>query len=100
MTDNKQIKPIVVIYLPNDFYLGGSRNAPMELMKALNANFGEDVLDYKIKYSDYWKDYYWFSFYDREIETPRFEVFYSKDFTEIQYAELKKIIENAIQKNP
>lgn len=92
-------KPIVVIYLPKEFTIGnsGRMNAPMELMQALNGNFG---MPYKNKflYTDYWKEYYWFCFEDFEISTPRFEVFYSKDFKEIEYAELKKIIEDAIEK--
>lgn len=94
-----ETKPICVIYLPDQFTLSanGKLDAPMELMRALNGNFGEKVPDSKIIYSDYWKDYYWFAFYDNEIDTPRFEVFYSKDFTEIQFAELKKIIDEAIE---
>ena len=92
-----EVKPIVVIYLPENISFGGGKSfPPMELMKALNGNFGYP--DDKIMYNDYWKQYYWFCFYDYEIQTPRFEVFYSKDFTEIEYAELKKIIEDAIEK--
>lgn len=92
------VKPICVIYLPKDFTLiSGNENAPMELMAALNNNFGVPDSGNKIQYTDYWKDYYWFSFYDLDIDTPRFEVFYDKDFTEIQYAELREIIRQAIE---
>jgi hypothetical protein len=91
-------KPIVVIYLPENFLFGDDRkNAPMKLMEALNGNFGEKPPNNHVQYSDYWKDYYWFSFYDYEIEAPRFEVFYEKNFTPIQFEELKTLINNAIE---
>lgn len=94
-------KPIVVIYLPQNFNLNGRANAPMELMEALNNGFGYKNPSYKIIYTDYWKDYYWFCFYDYSIDIPRFETFYEKDFTEVQFEELKNIINEAIkqQKN-
>lgn len=92
----KEAKPICVIYLPLDFVLGGNNkyNAPLEMMKALNGNFGDS--DNNVKYTDYWKDYYWFSFYKNEITEPEFKVFYVKDFTEIEMNELKGIVLNAI----
>lgn len=93
-------KPIVIIYLPENFVIaGGKQNAPMLLMEALNGSFGDkkEASD-KIIYNDYWKDYYWFSFYDYEIETPRFEVFYDKDFTEASFEELKQTVLDAIEK--
>ena len=43
-------------------------------------------------------DYYWFVVIDYEIKSLKFEVFYAKDFTEIQFEELKKIIEDSINK--
>lgn len=94
---NDNIKPIVIIYLPENFSINSNElSAPTELMRILNGNFGES--DPKIKYNDYWKDYLWFCFYDHEVNSPQFKVFYPKDFTEIQYEELKKLIENSLQK--
>lgn len=91
-------KPIVVIYLPDNFNIGNQQqNAPMLLMEALNGNFGEANSN-KITYNDYWKEYYWFCFTDYKIETPRFEVFYDKDFTETNFEELKQTVLDAIEK--
>ncbi len=91
-------KPICVIYLPFNFELGNGRdNAPSELMKALNGNFGEPKSDSRIEYSDYWKDYYWFSFFKDGIDAPEFKVFHEKDFTDIQYQELKSMIETQLE---
>jgi len=101
MTD---AKPIVVIYLPDNFVIGNGRSdAPMELMRALNGNFGEKELNSRIQYSDYWQQYYWFCFTKYDILEPEFKVFYPKDFTEIQYEELKKMVEdgiNSLKNNP
>lgn len=43
-------------------------------------------------------DYHWFVLLQNDISGVQFHVFYEKDFTEIQYAELKKIIEDAVEK--
>lgn len=94
-----EVKPIVVINLPANFTLGdGRNNAPMKLMEALNGNFGQSKPDDKIKYSDYWKDYLWFCFYDNnpELTAPIFNVHYPKDFSQTQYEDLKKLITDAI----
>jgi len=91
-------KPIVVIYLPENLVIGRmGKNAPMELMRALNGNFGEQVPNNQIQYNDYWKDYYWFSFYKRDIDAPEFQVFYAKDFTETNFEELKQTVLDAIE---
>ena len=94
-----EAKPIVVIYLPENFTIGagGMRNAPMELMEALNGNYGWQVPSNKTKYNDYWKDYYWFCFSKSDIDAPEFKVFYEKDFTPIQFEELKQMITNATE---
>jgi len=87
-------KPICVIYLPENFPIYGRYNedAPMELMRALNNNFG-DPGDGKRTYPDYWTQYYWFCFTKYgQIEAPEFKVFHPKDFTEIQFNELKDMI--------
>ena len=50
------------------------------------------------------KDYYvyvlWASDNDEKKDPVQFQVFHEKDFTDIQYAELKKIIEDAMPKKP
>ncbi len=84
------IKPIVVIYLPRNFVVDGNGDdAPMELMRALNNNFGIKDEDTGRKYPDYWTQYYWFCFTKSGIDAPEFEVFHAKDFTEIQFQKLK-----------
>ena|ERR1044071_10163837 len=85
-------KPIVVIYLPENFSIDGQmEDGPMKLMRALNNNFG-DKGDDRIIYSDYWKDYYWFAFTKYDIDAPEFKVFHPKDFTDIQFQELKDMV--------
>ena len=83
------VKPIVVIYyLPEIFNIGGriySNNDAWELL------------------SKYLKDYYVFCIpsnqsLDGSCEDLRLQVFHEKDFTEIQYKELKTIIEESINK--
>lgn len=85
-------KPIVVIYLPESFSMDGRMDdAPMQLMRALNQNFGDG--EHKgLVYSSYWKDYYWFAFTKFGIEAPEFKVFHPKDFTDIQFQELKDLV--------
>lgn len=91
-------KPIVVIYFPDNFYIGNGENAATLMMKALNGNFGgNDNLSDKIKYTDYWNQYYWFCFEKRDIESPEFQVFHPKDFTYIQFDEMKKMIAEAME---
>ncbi len=85
-------KPICVIYLPYSLDGGNGRMlTPVDLMSALN---GRD--DSKHKPDDYWKDYLWFSFYKDDIIAPEFQVFHEKDFTEIQYEELKELLEKSL----
>lgn len=95
---SNEVKPIVVIYLPENFSIGLSGNAPMELMKSLNGNFGHKD-EANVIYTDYFKDYYWFAFYKPEIQAPEFEVFYPKDFTEIDYKSLETLIHTALQQS-
>jgi hypothetical protein len=42
-------------------------------------------------------DYHWFPLLDSTIDRIEFKVFYEKDFTEIQYEELKAFIEEKIK---
>jgi hypothetical protein len=90
-------KPIAIIYFPDNFTVaGGRQNWIYEYMAYLN---GEERGDNKIQWGerkDYWKDYYWFCFYDYDITKPEIKVFYEKDFTEIQYNELKELITQSL----
>jgi hypothetical protein len=88
-------KPICVIYLPADFVISGKeKSAPLELMSALN---GYDEKDGN-KPNNYWKQYYWFCFYKEGIHEPEFKVYFEKDFTELKFAQLKKIVTDSIKK--
>lgn len=92
-----ELKPIVVIYFPDNFYIGNGEHAPTLMMKALNGGFGgNEKLSDKIKYTDYWNQYYWFCFEKHDIDAPEFQVFHPKDFTDIQFEELKKMVSDAI----
>lgn len=86
MTDNKQPKPISVVYIPSD--LRNGKEFTWEDARRFTSYFEKKM-----------PDYYWFVIPKYDAETIEFKVFYSKDFTEIQYAQLKKIIEDAIQNN-
>jgi hypothetical protein len=89
-------KPICVIYFPFNYRDGISNESWIYDY----ARFLNGISDSKFQQNDYFKDYYWFCFYKYEIEEPEFKVFYEKDFNEIKYEELKKlIIENLCQKN-
>lgn len=89
-------KPIAVIYFPENFQSAGNSNWIYEYMRYLN---GELPIDGEINFGDngkYWTDYYWFCFPKRDILEPQLEVFHEKDFTEIQYEELKALIADSI----
>lgn len=90
-------KPIVVIYFP-DAYMGGSmdRHWIYDYMNALN---GETDNQSKWSLKKDYTDYHWFCFYKDDIREPEFRVFYEKDFTKIQYEELKKMVHDALQQS-
>lgn len=90
----KEVQPICVIYLPKNFpfYGEASEIRTLELMNELNG----------------WKPdhpkeplggYVWFSFYKEGITEPEFKVFYEKDWDEIGFEELKKLVTDSINKN-
>jgi hypothetical protein len=90
-------KPICVIYLPSENELsisaGGKILYPSDLMNILNGWGDGYEVDKKLD------EYIWFSFWKPDITTPEFKVFYSKDFTEIQYQELKQLVEDSLKQN-
>jgi hypothetical protein len=77
-------KPICVIYFPwpNSFN-------PTELMAIFN---GWD--EGKGKRQEGFEGYLWFCFIKYGIEAPEFQVFHPKDFTDIQFEELKQLVLN------
>lgn len=90
-------KPIVVLYIPRNYFEFPDGDPSQELMRMLNGNYGEDKDTHKIHYPLYWTDYYWFVFPKEEITEPELQVFYEKDFTPIRFEELKKFIEDALK---
>lgn len=91
-------KPIVIIYFPDQFVAGGSgRRWIYEYMRYLNGEEPNESAKVHWPQSDYWKDYYWFCFYKNDIQEPEFKIFHEKDFTEIQYNELKELINQSLK---
>ena len=90
-------KPICVIYFPESFIGDRERSWIFDYMRYLNGE--QDGIDGKMRPSNYWSDYYWFCFYKDGISEPELKVFYEKDFTEIQFNELKSLVMESIQKN-
>lgn len=82
-------KPIVVLYIPvADFF--GSNLLPSDLMAAFNGHHAS------ITMPDAFNGYLWFVFVDQELRTPDMKVFHEKDYTEVQYDELKVILQEGI----
>jgi hypothetical protein len=71
-------KPIFIVGLPLD-----QRIKRDESQKSLEDKIGED--------------YYCLAYVDSNLKEPKFQVFYEKDFNEVKYEELKKIIEDALK---
>lgn len=88
-------RPICVIYFPSTF-VGSDKDRGWiyNYMRFLN---GEQDDGSNWKHSEYFTEYYWFCFYKDGINEPEFQVFHEKDFTEIQYTELKELVLNNIQ---
>lgn len=80
-------KPLCVMYIPSDFAIGSGGKIVSWIDCSEIARFNEKEKP----------DYYWFVLLNSSIKEIEFKVFYEKDFTPIQYAELKKIIEDAIE---
>jgi hypothetical protein len=93
------MKPICVIYFPTEYSsMGGMiSNWIYEYMAFLN---GEPMEQYEFGAAERFKDYCWFCFYKDSINEPEFKVFHEKDFTEIQYQELKQLVEDSLKQQP
>lgn len=90
-------KPICVIYFPDHFVDGiAERNWIYEYMRFLNGDRDQED-KYKYRGFENFNDYHWFCFYKQGINEPELKVFYEKDFTEIQFEELKKLITDSIE---
>jgi hypothetical protein len=91
-------KPIVMMYIPPDsFFHSSGEDSRTILMRQLNGNYGQPLQEAGITYPDYWKDYYWLVFTKDDIDEPELQVFYDKDFTPINFEELKKFIEDSLK---
>jgi len=91
-------KPIAIIYFPDGFISERLNHSWIyDYMSFLN---GEDRDDAKVKWGNnkgYFSQHYWFCFYKMDIAEPEFKVFHEKDFTEIQYEELKQLITESLK---
>jgi hypothetical protein len=89
-----EVKPIVVIYVPDDFSFseGGMIIKPLDLMKELNG-WG----DASRRISDSYEGYCWWCFFKQGITEPEFKVFYPKDFTDADYKSLETLIQQALK---
>lgn len=89
----EDVKPIAIIYFPYDFSFGKGCKviSPLDLMQHFNgwqeqSNHREPI-----------GGYLWFCFFKESLTDPEFKVFHSKDFTEIEYNELKEMVLKEIQ---
>ena len=80
-----EVKPIVIVYLPENISDNGMKSG-WTLAGELREQFQKEM-----------PEYYWFVLIDYNAERIELKVFYEKDFTEITYDELKKIIEDSIK---
>jgi len=82
-----EVKPIAVIYFPDQYYEKNNRNWIYEYAAALN---GEKLGRWNL--STDFSDYHWFCFYKIDIDAPALVVYHPKDFTEIQFQELRDMV--------
>lgn len=80
-------KPIAVLYLPENIFFDQNESVA-SMMATLNA-WGDEG-----KPAPGLEGYLWFVFKKRDLETPELQVFHPKDFTEIQFQELKQLVIN------
>jgi hypothetical protein len=83
-------KPIAVLYLPSDEYFGPHTRVG-DLVAAFNGYHPD------IQMPSGFSDYLWFIFVNGELYVPELKVFHEKDFTEIQYEELRQMIEDGVK---
>lgn len=83
-------KPIAIIRFPDGFPITGDDGEKISFKDCARTT---EWLD-KNK-----PDYHWFVFISPDVTDIKFEVYYEKDFTEIQYEELKKLVYEAASIN-
>lgn len=92
-------KPICIIYIPEHYSVGTRGNRWIfEYADFLNGNQNPDS-NISWGKSEVYSDYLWFCFPKDEIDAPEFKIFYDKDFTPIEFEELKKLITYSIEKS-
>lgn len=80
-----EVKPICVVYVPET--ISSSRSDAWESCRVLMNQMDKDK-----------PDYHWLVFVDPAAERVELKVFHPKDFTDIQYEELKLIMTDTIEK--
>ena len=81
------VKPICVTYIPIEFSLASGRTLSWSDCYEMGLGFEKKM-----------PEYYHLVFLNSEIENVDIKVFYEKDFTQIQYEELKELIKKSIEK--
>jgi hypothetical protein len=91
----KEVQPICVIYLPTESYPYETFKSakPFQLMNEFNGWNNPERIREPLG------GYLWFCFYKDSITEPEFKVFYEKDWDEIGFEELKKLVTDSINKN-
>lgn len=88
-----EVKSICVMYFPKDFSFVDDRTIePFKLMKELNRWAEYESMD------NSYGGYIWWCFFKENITEPELQVFHPKDFTEIQYQELRDMVMEEIKK--
>lgn len=86
------MKPIVLMHIPTNLDVGEGRPvSPVSLMNIFN---GWD--EHRKPHADF-LDYLWLVFDKPYLEAPEIQVFHPKDFTDIQYNELKNLVEEKLK---
>lgn len=87
------IKPIAVVYIPRyALEFGINTASPYEIAAGFNGEQSKFTFNREL-----YKDYLWFCFPTTDNDFIM-KVFHPKNFTEIQYSELKELITNEINK--
>lgn len=81
------VKPICVTYIPTGLSLANGRVLSWDNCHEIGEGFEKKM-----------PDYYHLVLLNSEIENVDIKVFYEKDFTPIQYEELKELIKKSIEK--
>lgn len=76
------VKPIALMYYPCYYFQVGEEK--------------QNISDVIISFNKAIPDYHWLCFPKEDIETPELQVFFEKDFTQIQYDELMGKIKNKV----